>query len=247
VKHSEGQGKKVGGRVAAATGGTCVGGAVQRYRASVWFAVRGDARFLSHRDTLRTWERALRRSRAPLRYSQGFNPHVRMSLPLPRSVGMSSQRELLVVELNQSLAEGDWCKRLCRVAPPGLEVLGVEAADVHAPLNAPEEVSYRVRLGEEVELDRLDERIKELEAAAEWLIERPRRGRHPARTIDLCAHVRGLRREGCWLGCTILTGPGGTARMDEVLAALALGGPGVSVEVERVGATYPAALGAGPS
>ena len=216
----------------------------ERSRASVWFAVAGDARFLSHRDTLRMWERTLRRSRAPLRYSQGFNPHVRLRLPLPRSVGTSSRLELLELELREPFAGDDWVKRLQPALPAGLEVLGVEAADVRSALSAPEEVSYRVRLAQDVDLEGLDERIRTLEQAKQWLVERARRGRHPARTINLCEHVRALRREGPWLCCTMVTRPEGTARMDELLKALGLE---ASAEVERTGATYPAALGRGIS
>ncbi|MBN1844663.1 MAG: DUF2344 domain-containing protein, partial [Sedimentisphaerales bacterium] len=47
---------------------------------ALWFDVEGDLRFLSHRDTLRCWQRALTRATVPLRYSQGFNPHPRLVL-----------------------------------------------------------------------------------------------------------------------------------------------------------------------
>ena len=49
------------------------------------FTKAGKIRFTSHRDVARIWERALRRSRLPLAYSQGFVPHplVSFGLALP--------------------------------------------------------------------------------------------------------------------------------------------------------------------
>ena len=57
---------------------------IHRIRLALWFAIAGDLRYLSHRDTMRAWQRVFVRAQMPLRYSQGFNPHLRFSLPLPR-------------------------------------------------------------------------------------------------------------------------------------------------------------------
>ena len=56
-------------------------------------------RFLSHAETARVLQRACVRAAVPVRYSEGFNPHPRLSLPLPRPVGVESEDELLVVRL----------------------------------------------------------------------------------------------------------------------------------------------------
>ena len=50
---------------------------MQRLR--VRYAKRGRARFTSHRDFSRAFERALRRAAVPMAYSSGFNPHPRIS------------------------------------------------------------------------------------------------------------------------------------------------------------------------
>ena len=61
------------------------------------FSVTGDLRFISHRDTVRVFQRALARAALPVAYSEGFNPHPRLSLPLPRAVGVASEAELMDV------------------------------------------------------------------------------------------------------------------------------------------------------
>ncbi|TFH61435.1 MAG: DUF2344 domain-containing protein, partial [Candidatus Zixiibacteriota bacterium] len=40
----------------------------QTHRLALWFSVRGDLRFLSHRDTIRLWQRAFVRAGIPVCY-----------------------------------------------------------------------------------------------------------------------------------------------------------------------------------
>jgi len=63
------------------------------------FKVGGALRFLSHAETLRLFQRACVRAGINIRYSQGFNPRPRLSLPLPRPVGVESDDELLCLRV----------------------------------------------------------------------------------------------------------------------------------------------------
>ncbi len=64
-------------------------------RLRITFAKSPAMRFTGHLDLHRAWERTFRRAGLPLAYSEGFNPHPKLSLPLPRSVGVESDDELL--------------------------------------------------------------------------------------------------------------------------------------------------------
>ena len=48
-------------------------------RLRIRYAKRGTARFTSHRDFARAFERALNRAHIPMAYSSGFSPHPRIS------------------------------------------------------------------------------------------------------------------------------------------------------------------------
>jgi radical SAM-linked protein len=63
--------------------------------------IRDLARFLSHADLQRALKRCCVRAQLNLRYSQGFNPRPKMSLPLPKPVGMASCGDVLCVRLQQ--------------------------------------------------------------------------------------------------------------------------------------------------
>ncbi|MCP4685301.1 MAG: DUF2344 domain-containing protein, partial [bacterium] len=60
-------------------------------------------RYMSHLENLRMIERALRRSRLPVSYSQGFNPTMRLSLGPPLQLGFTSGAEYLDITLDSNL------------------------------------------------------------------------------------------------------------------------------------------------
>ena len=71
------------------------------------FTKAGKIRFTSHRDVARMWERALRRSRLPLAYSQGFVPHPLVSFGLALPTGCESRGEYLDLRLGAGRAGRD--------------------------------------------------------------------------------------------------------------------------------------------
>ena len=58
-----------------------------------------EGKFLSHLDLMRAWERAFRRGAIPLAFSQGFNPHPKISFGSALAVGITSSGEYMDVEL----------------------------------------------------------------------------------------------------------------------------------------------------
>jgi radical SAM-linked protein len=89
---------------------------------AVDFAINGDLRFLSHQETLRVFARAVTRAALPLRLTEGFNPRPRMSLPLPRPVGVASDAERLVIELAEALPMDRLSDLLTEQMPVGITI-----------------------------------------------------------------------------------------------------------------------------
>ncbi len=82
----------------------------------------GMARYLSHLDLLRTFERAMRRADLPLAYTQGFNPHPKISFAAPLSVGIAGLAEYLDVELLEFWEPERLLAALENQLPPGLKL-----------------------------------------------------------------------------------------------------------------------------
>ena len=96
---------------------------VQRLR--VRYAKRGRARFASHRDFGRAFERALRRAGVPMAYSSGFSPHPRISYANASPTGAASEAEYLEIALAEAREPAAVQASLDAALPPGLDILEV--------------------------------------------------------------------------------------------------------------------------
>lgn len=86
-----------------------------------------EVKFISHLDLMKVFERAIRRARLPIAYSQGFNPHPGMVFGLPLSVGVTSEAEYGDFEItDDSLPMNEFIERLNEQLPQGLEVLAAK-------------------------------------------------------------------------------------------------------------------------
>ena len=102
---------------------------VQRLR--LRYAKRGRLRFTSTRDFQRALERALRRTGVPMAYSQGFNPHPRISYTNAAPTGTASEAEYVELAVTSILDPELVRAALDAALPPGLDVL--EVVEVRAP------------------------------------------------------------------------------------------------------------------
>ena len=92
------------------------------------YAKRGRARFTSHRDFSRAFERALRRAGVPMAYSSGFNPHPRISFANASPTGAATEAEYLEIGLRE-VCDPDAVRRALDAALPlGLDLVAVAEA-----------------------------------------------------------------------------------------------------------------------
>lgn len=89
------------------------------------FKKTGMIKFISHLDTLRVFTRAIQRAEIPVLWSEGFNPHQKISIAQPLSVGMESEFEVLDLEVEDGYDPDRLKKALNDELPEGLEVLAV--------------------------------------------------------------------------------------------------------------------------
>lgn len=91
-------------------------------RILVRFAKEGPASYMGHLDLLRNFQRAARRAGIPLAYSQGFNPHPRMTFASPLPVGAAGLRELAGFDLVTRVDAEEVMERLNATLPAGISV-----------------------------------------------------------------------------------------------------------------------------
>ena len=112
------------------------------------FEKLGRMSWFSHLDLQSTMQRALRRADLPVRYSQGFNPHVNLAFATALSVGAQSRCELMDVELEEAVAPEAFAQRLNASLPEGLRIRRARLAHDHAPALTARmaEAGYEVRV-----------------------------------------------------------------------------------------------------
>ena len=86
------------------------------------FSKTGRARYISHLDLMRTFQRAFARAGIPIKHTEGFHPHPFVSIALPLSVGYSSQCEILEFSLLDGVAAEAVPGRLTAAMPEGIVV-----------------------------------------------------------------------------------------------------------------------------
>ncbi|MGQ0777287.1 MAG: TIGR03936 family radical SAM-associated protein [Pseudonocardiales bacterium] len=87
------------------------------------YAKRGKLRFTSHRDVARAFERALRRAGLPMAYSQGYNPHPKLSWVGAAPTGTASEAEYVEIALIAQVDPEVVRAELDAALPDGLAVL----------------------------------------------------------------------------------------------------------------------------
>src|SRR3989304_4165372 len=102
-------------------------------RLRVRFGRGPEVKFISHLDVMRFWERAFRRARIPLAYSEGFNPHPRISLAVPLAVGVTSEAELMDVFVSRTVSPHWFTDAVRQQLPAGIEILGVQQVGLNLP------------------------------------------------------------------------------------------------------------------
>jgi|GEM_PF-2538481 len=99
-----------------------------------WFEYSKEAKasFHSHLETVRIFKRAVRRSGLDVRFTSGFNPHIRFSTPTALPVGLAVRAERFALCFTRAYDPLEIARRLNGCLPNGFGV-HVAAAEGAAP------------------------------------------------------------------------------------------------------------------
>ena len=189
---------------------------MQRLR--VRYAKRGRARFASHRDFGRAFERALRRAGVPMAFSSGFNPHPRISYANASPTGAATEAEYLELGL-AAIRDPDQVRDALNAAmPDGLVIVEVVEATPGALADRLTASRWEILLTG-AEPDELASAVAELLASDEVEVERMTKT--GLRRFDVRAAVVALTATGDRVELvSAITEP--LVRPDDVVQALQL-------------------------
>ena len=149
-------------------------------RVRATFEKCGRAKYISHLDLNRCMLRTFRRSRLPIWYTEGFNPHPYYSFALALSLGFESSCEILDFNLNEDIPFDEIRDKLNAVMPEGMRIVKVAEQKQKITAIAKAEYSFSLVSDETVELFTA---VQELIASPEIFIEK--KTKKGLKTVDI--------------------------------------------------------------
>ena len=89
--------------------------------------------FISHLDLQRPLQRAFRRAKINLSYSEGFNPHPKMSYGNALALGVESQGEYVDIEIEDDIEVDEFLERINNQLPEGIKFIKGQEIDPKTP------------------------------------------------------------------------------------------------------------------
>jgi len=194
------------------TDGPPLGGT--RLRWVFGFSIDGDLRFISHHDTLRMLRRTLARADLPVRFSEGFNPHPKVMIPLPRPVGIASHVEIVVIETDRPIDPSDALTRLQNNAPGGMWFRSARAF-VPGESVTPTKATYLLDTQGPPSAE-LKARVENLRQASAAVVTRTDVKTRTSREVDIRPSIEKIEAVDLGVEFTINIGSGGAAKPAEV-------------------------------
>ncbi len=156
----------------------------------IWFEKKGNVRYISHLDLMRTMTRAVRRSRIPLWYTEGFNPHPYMTFVLPLSLGMESENDAMDIRVEGEITNAEIMDSLSAVTPEGISITRVSEPKLDPKFIA--FASFEIIFTAKETPDELCERIKAMFSADELIVQKLGKKGHKKvyKDVDLLPHIK---------------------------------------------------------
>ena len=89
----------------------------------LFYTKTGSAKYISHLDVMRAFQRALKRSKIDFWYTEGFHPHLYLTFALPLSLGYESVAESVDFRLVSPMPYEEVVHRINKVLPVGFKAI----------------------------------------------------------------------------------------------------------------------------
>lgn len=93
------------------------------------FSKEGPMKFVGHLDTMRYFQKAVRRAGLPAAFSGGYSPHMIMSFAAPLGVGTESLGEYFDLELTETMPTDEIVRRLNKTMAEGVQVISARQVE----------------------------------------------------------------------------------------------------------------------
>lgn len=123
-----------------------------------YFSKEPSVKYVGHLDLIEVFDRAFRRAKMPLSFSEGFNPRPKLSFAHPLAVGISSIGEIGEIELEDKVEISEFIIKMNEALPQGIRLLSAEYNEQKTSLMAlVSSAEYKIELeGEKLSQEALN-------------------------------------------------------------------------------------------
>jgi len=182
------------------------------------FSIVGMLRFVSHLELQHFFSRVILRAGLPVHFTQGFNPRERLSLPVPRSVGIASLDDRLRIELEEEVSAPEALVKLRGFVPEELTLKRAWLTD-SSRLETVTALEWQIGLGQ-TDTGRIGARVGEILSGPCPMTRRTKKNKEYA--VDARTLIFDLVLEGTELAVKVAYSSQGSLRPGELLEILQL-------------------------
>ena len=160
------------------------------------FTKTGSLRFIGHLDVMRYFQKAFRRAKVDIAYSQGFSPHQILSFAAPLGIGLTSEGEYLDAEFHTTKSSKEMIEIINQCMVEEIQIREFKLLDDNAA-NAMSSVAaadYVVTIKEEYYDETFFNQLEEF--GKQSVISIVKKTKRSEKEMDIKPMIYELRREG---------------------------------------------------
>lgn len=153
----------------------------------------GFMRLIGHLDLMKLFHRALKRSGIELKYSEGFTPSPKLSIPNPLPLGTESVCEYIEFDTENEFDSKAYIGLINEQLPKGIEIVSLSESSILSSISR--EIiysSYRIYIPSEYNHEEIKSAISELMSLDSYVVIREKRNKKKRRIDEIPIDIRTL-------------------------------------------------------
>ena len=165
------------------------------YKVRLSFYKKDYAKFVSHLDLMKMFQRVFKIAGVDVTFSQGFNPHPKMSIAYPLPVGVTSEEEYLDLQVDSAPDYEKLVAQINSAMPKDIKI--IKAWEPKENLNLIRYAKYNVKVTLENELDNIAELAEKFLTEDEIIIDKKTKKGISATDIkSMIKEIKTVRADG---------------------------------------------------
>lgn len=191
------------------------------------FKKGNELKYISHLDLMRLFQRAIRRAKIPVEYTQGFNPHPKLSFATALSLGIPSDGEYIDIDLTDEIHVDQFINSINNVLPEGIRILKAAYVENSKSIMALIRWStyiIEIYLEEQIDKEQIEVKLDNILSKSEILImkEKKKKNRIIKNEVDIREYIRNIDILICdgqrvVLKTTLKTGSSGNLKPEVII------------------------------